>query len=842
MLSVMRSSWWSSAEISFRSLFRLVPIVLLTITAIMNQRTQAQGYAFGMNAFTSPLGPTAITAADFNKDGKMDFAVAAGTSVAVILGRPDGTFAPYVSYSAGQASLVALATGDFNGDGKLDIAAVSSILPGIQVLLGNGDGTFRLGSGVQFSGLVSAASVTAGDFNKDGKIDLAVACSGFSGSSIAVILLGKGDGTFQAAVNYATTGANSVVSADFNRDGKLDLLVGDTFENGGDVIGVLLGNGDGTFQPYTSVPIPGNGGDTLAVGDLNHDGKSDVVVASGFNLSGGVTVLLGNGDGTFQAPVSYFETTVEPFADAVAIGDFNGDGTPDIAVTNHSGNVSIFIGNGDGTLKAPLNYPSSLHPVGLAIGDFNGDGRQDIATVGGYVQSAAVTILIGRGDGTFSSHANYAIPLYPTAVVSGDFNLDGKPDIAVTSFNNPGSVSVLLNKGNNQFQTITNTQVHQPYIAVVGDFNNDGKLDLVVSDYNAQTYVENLSTLLGNGDGTLQAPLIFNIASGPYLYGLRVADINMDGKLDIVAGLQLAGAVTVYLGQGDGTFKVGSQTGTGADAQSVFVADFNGDGRPDVLAWTSNGALILLGNGDGTFQQPQPVLTGYSFLGVGDFNHDGKTDVVVIATGIGIALGNGDGTFRNPTAFVHSDVGFGSTVVGDFNGDGNLDLAGIDSTNQTVSVLPGVGDGTFGQRIDNSTENSPWSMTAADFSGSGGLDFAVTTATLGNTGNASIYPNRPVGTLFPGTLRFGNVKVGTSKTLKAYLHNSGGTPLAISNITVTTGFSQRNNCGPRLAVGATCTIDITLTPTAPGKQTGKAVITDSSTAKPQLMSLTGTGN
>lgn len=211
---------------------------------------------------------------------------------------------------------------------------------------------------------------------------------------------------------------------------------------------------------------------------------------------------------------------------------------------------------------------------------------------------------------------------------------------------------------------------------------------------------------------------------------------------------------------------------------------------------------------------------------------------------VGIALGNGDGTFKSPAlVFVPSVLSFDRTIVGDFNGDGKLDVAFISESEQMLSVLPGNGNGTFGQRIDLPTENSPWSLTAAKgLTGGGGLDIAVGIAILGTSGAVSVYPSRPVAAIYRSSLTFGSQTIGTtSAALTTKLYNSGGAHLTISAITTTGNFRQINTCGTGLPVGASCTISVTFTPTVVGKQSGSLNVTDSSTAKPQTIPLSGTG-
>jgi FG-GAP-like repeat len=330
-----------------------------------------------------------------------------------------------------------IAVADVNGDGKLDIIEANT---GVTVLLGNGDGTFQAAR--QFAAGPSASSVVVADFNGDGKPDVAV--SDASTSSV-YILLGNGDGTFQPARQFATgQGVNpiSIVAADFDGDGKLDVAVGDqgcVSSCGSYTITILLGNGDGTLQPPQHVNIPGLPYG-LAAADFNHDGKQDLAVTAGAGL---VVILLGKGDGTFQAPLTNTLTSGATGPGNVAVADFNRDGIPDLAVATGEGQaVAILLGHGDGTFAAPMNYFDSLDDVPnfVAVGDFSGDGFLDIAiaetgccpsTVDG-----AVSVIQGNGDGTFRSYQRFIVPGFaiPNAaeyIAIGDFNKDGKVDMAM---------------------------------------------------------------------------------------------------------------------------------------------------------------------------------------------------------------------------------------------------------------------------------------------------------------------------------------------------------------------------------------------------------------------------
>jgi hypothetical protein len=324
-----------------------------------------------------------------------------------------------------------VAVGDFNGDGKLDLAVADYVTGTVSVLLGNGNGTFQTHVDYVTGGLPE--SVAVGDFNHDGKLDLVVSNNG---SNTVSILLGNGDGTFKPQVEYATGNFPvGVAVADFNGDGELDLAVANN-----DNIDIFMGNGDGTFEPAVNYPA-GTSPGSPAVGDFNRDGKLDLVVAN--NGSFEINVLLGNGDGTFQPAVSY-STGSAP--SSVAVADFNADGKLDLVVANNGSSndntVSILLGNGDGTFKAHVDYGTgSSNPSSVAVGDFNGDGRLDLVVADLF--STDVRLLLGNGDGTFQAATSYGAGPQPSSVAVGDFDGDGKLDIAVAD-GNSATVSVLL--------------------------------------------------------------------------------------------------------------------------------------------------------------------------------------------------------------------------------------------------------------------------------------------------------------------------------------------------------------------------------------------------------------
>jgi hypothetical protein len=662
------------------------------LAAHAGQFLEAPQYPTGAN-------PQAVAFGYFRNDGRtVDVVVAnsgssGGNSISVLLGNGDGTFQPQTVYATDTAP-EGIAVGDFNGDGYADIAVTNSGSNTVSIFLNKGDGSGTFLPKIDTSTGKQPQGVAVGDFNGDGNLDLAVtnATDGTVG-----VLLGKGNGSFAAQVAY-TTGFNpwsiavGCVHAKLSGCTVMDLVVAN--KNNNDVISVLLGNGDGTF-------------------------KSQLQSVTG------------------NTPVS------------VVLEDFNGDGYLDVAVADQAGNaVSVMLGTGTGSFPTHVEYPTAAFPTGVAVGDFNHDGNMDLAISAG--NGNTVSVLWGQGDGTFVGQVNAGTGDIPYSVVAADFNNDGTTDLLAAN-SGGNSISVILSNGNKTFQTRTDFPAGTtPRAVATGDFNADGVPDLVVTNSNCANFPNcgpsTISILLGNGDGSFQGPTGYSTGTDTYPYFVAVGDFNGDKIADIAVANYATNTVSVFLGNGDGTFQAHIDTSTGGEEPtSIAIGDFNGDGHLDVAVtnFHTNNVSVLLGNGDGTFTpaagSPYAAGNGPISVATGKFG-GGQIDLVVVNetdNTAGVIIGNGDGTFKPQTPSTTYSTGSGgnplSVVTGAFGNGGSLDLAVADFLTQEVSVLLGNGDGTFQAVKYYATGNAnPSSIVFADFNGDGIVDLALTSTPLGS--------------------------------------------------------------------------------------------------------------
>ncbi|HEV2426019.1 MAG TPA: FG-GAP-like repeat-containing protein, partial [Terriglobia bacterium] len=584
---------------------------------------------------------------------------------------------------------------------------------------------------------------------------------------------------------------------------------------------------------------------TVPTADILTAGTAAITVASpepGGGISNGVPFFVNVPASTVLfGPASTLSVGAGP--NSVAVGDFNGDGLLDLAISNWlDGTVSVFLGDGTGNFTLASSPVTGAGPLAVAVGDFNGDGRLDLAVCDS--STSTVLVLLGDGTGNFTLASSPAVGNSPWSVAAGDFNEDGNLDLAVVN-EGSGTVSILLGDGTGNFvagaSPATGTS---PMSVAVGDFNGDGKLDLAV----ANQYDGTVSILLGDGTGNFT--LASSPATGQLPSSLAVADFNGDSKLDLAVANNGDNTVSILLGDGTGHFTLASSPAMLGNPTSVAVGDFNGDGNLD-LAVTSPGdntASILLGDGTSKFTLAASTAMGTypGSVAVGDFNGDGKLDLVaanyydgtisvLVQAGADITLSSGSLDFANQALATTSAR---QTVT--LKNTGSMPLV--------ISAIDAGGDFVQTNTCGNTVAPGASCTISVTF---------TPTAINTRTGTIIIYDNAPRGphvvtltgtgvgpavTLSASTLSVGTQTVSTTGAAHTLtLTNSGGGALTITSISVSGDFSETNTCGNSVAAGTSCTINITFTPTAPGTRTGAITITDNAPGSPHVVTLTGTG-
>jgi hypothetical protein len=715
-------------------------------------------------------------------------------------------------------SFETVASGDFNGDGITDFAGAglscsSGLGNAIAVFLGKGDGTFQAPTVVPAGQCVS--SVTAVRLRgENAPVDLIVA-----DLSKIQLLRGKGDGTFEAPqvvasfANYSLTG---FAIADFNGDGKIDvaacLFGGLVPASPGlyDAIAVLLGNGDGTLQAPLLSQSPADNNYTIAVGDFNNDGKLDVLTRPGLGQHG-LYLSLGNGDGTFlpaylvwTEPISIFEPLLNGI-NSFAVGDFNDDGNLDVAMNIDGARVDVLLGTGTGVFASTGTIEIDQHQAGgnglgqIAAAKLSPNGHVDLVVGTGY--GATLVILRGNGDGTFQSPEIYPLPQSDDeGLIVGDLNNDGSLDIAIGTsggFSANNYLTVLLNDGDGGFGpppplfAVKTTPGNEPATNAVGvtlsDLTNNGKLDLIVTTWNTpiepaangqmpplpsinvQTTSVNtrgsIAVLAGNGDGTFQTEQQFYV-DGRRPIAVEAADLDGDGKKDLVTVNAVDNNMSILPGNGDRTFQTSIAIDVGTNPTSLAVADFNGDNKPDIVLTNlvDNTVSVFINQSTSGNISFAPAVTynvgTYPDVVIArDFNHDGKIDLAVLSAGyyfasdedgkhtqLSILLGNGDGTFAPATTqLISSQDGGEAMVAADF-GRGEIDLAIAHFGSNQILIYQGDGQGHFNPGAKYTVGDGPEGLVAIDFDGDGKIDIAASSlnehnvALLHGNGDATFIP------------------------------------------------------------------------------------------------------
>jgi hypothetical protein len=760
---------------------------------------------------TNTEGTYFVLVVDLNGDGIPDV-VLESNPVSIYLGNKGGTYTEAAAPSIQGPTSYPIVTADFNGDGIPDLAVPLYGSNDIAILLGKGDGTFAAPVMASVPGSnVDIAQIVVGDFNGDGIPDLAV----IDGNNSTVdILLGNGDGTFTAeTTNPPISGIPlNFATGDFNGDGKTDLAVA---ENSG-TIAILLGNGDGTFAASGSVNSASSGSPSpIAVADFNGDGKLDIAVVAGAYTTANesVSVLTGNRDGTFNSPFSGPGSTSTSVT-WIQVADFNQDGAPDVVLADSIGSATVFLNNGGGLLNESFPVVSGLsvpYYLEVGVGDLNGDGYPDIVA-GGYYEStqglylteptetasaSAIVQVNGVGqhlaeasfpaEGSYESSISSTIPLWgllPATSTTLSLTSGGS---AVTSV--PPETAVLLTANVTAGTApVTAGQVNfcDASAAHCTDIHTLGSAALSRSGTATFTFVPGpgahsyQAQFVEDGFGLASASNVASLSVGPapnpvYSDTAAITSNGSPGDYSLIATVTGYGGTasptgivsfvdtsfgnnvlaTASLGTGiPGIGFVESLSPSfGSNPAGEAAADFNGDGIPDLAIISSNNSsyggpftvAVFLGNGDGTFRagptiQPSGMQV-YPFMISGDFNGDGKPDLAILTwdllstSYLTILLGNGDGSFTAKPTVVAISQGNeggdgipGSMAAADFNGDGKLDLAVVGDYISTggVGILLGNGDGTFtspGPSLDPSGDFAL--IATGDFNGDGIPDFVT---------------------------------------------------------------------------------------------------------------------
>ncbi|MGD8897127.1 MAG: VCBS repeat-containing protein, partial [Acidobacteriota bacterium] len=664
-----------------------------------------------------------------------------------LLGPPPAAGQSCAAPSVGTPMVVPVGTGpwgavvgDFEDrDGKLDVVVTQDAAG--TVALYKGDGFGGLTYALDFSPVANPRDIVSADFNLDGFLDLVVAGPGS--------LLGVGEGSasgFVAAPSPDVGDSPSrLVVADFNRDGAPDVAV--TSQSAG-YVRVFLGNGDLTFTAYDYSPpfafndLPVPGATALVAGDFDRDGNPDLAVTTSANqvavFLGDGTGFLGDGSGnpTAKATIGVGTNPLD-----IAAGDVDRDGKPDLVTANQgSGTASVLIGDGLGgfTLESPAVSVGS-DPVQVALVDVDRDGWLDLAALLGNTGPPQVRILPGTSTPppSFDDGSPVMVPLSgssaPMGLAVGDLERDGRPDLVVTE-SATNQVVVVPNESGPDCPRASFGDAPRAFFAgngpvsvAIADLDEDGLDDLVVAASTGQT----LEVLKGTGNGYVGAGTV--LVTGTIPRGVATADFNFDGHADIVAAL--GNQVQVFLGDGTGALAGGSSAGAGSPS-AVVVGDFDGNGAPDVAATSQGTGEVYFFPGDALGGLGAPTITtvgaGPLALAAGQLNTGGVLDLVVANSAddtVSVLLGNGDGSFAVSTLPMTPGKGPWGIALGNFDG-GGLDIvtADHDATPASVTVWSGVGDGTFGAATSFTVPGSfPFAVAALDVTADSNHDISVVT-------------------------------------------------------------------------------------------------------------------
>jgi hypothetical protein len=564
-------------------------------------------------AYSAVKNPVGLTLANLSGKGKIDLVVAGSNAIAVLSNDGSGHFTvgPAISLAAHP---LAIASGDLTGQGHDDVLLANQD-GSLQVLLGDGLGHLHALS--KFALAAVPSSLVVADFNHDGKADVAIA---YGNANSAGILFGHGNGTFEPGATYKVgSGPTSILAADLRETGALDLI---TVNQAANTFSVLRANGDGTFHPAVDF-VSGNVPVGAVVGNFTGSGHADIATFNAQTKS--IAINAGNGDGTFVAARSYPSGGLEH--KSIAAGDLNGDGRTDLVVSNlcgedaicsGQGNARVFLAQADGTYRFAATYPLPSGPMAVGLADLKGDHILSLVVLNHDDNS--MTILPGNGDGSFGEAQNSPLSGSPRALLVGDFNHDGKADLAIASdcgantCPHPGSLNLLLGRGDGTFtETASYTTGFAPVSIASGDLRGTGHADLVVANRCGEdTSCKSQGTasvFLNDGQARLTPGTGFSIGSAPS--SIAIGRLSGAG-LDLAVAQSGTDTVAVFHSNGNGGFGSPALSPVGSAPSSVTIADTRAIGVSDLVVANSKSSTLslLYGTGTGSLQSAVTVPVG----------------------------------------------------------------------------------------------------------------------------------------------------------------------------------------------------------------------------------------
>lgn len=720
-------------------------------------QVQAQAFrvarAYSLSGSSESAFPVQAVLADFGspggpKDGHLDVVAVQQNQVAALLyGAGDGRFP-----SAGRTTDVmdiptAVVAGDFNRDGLTDIA-VTGTSKSLQWFRATGEQmTPFVATGAPVDLDESPIGAAVGLLNEDANLDIAVLNDDGSGGTVQV-LLGNGDGTFTVFGEpfAAGPGVSAIAIADLTGDGVPDVAISSAVTNS---VAVLRNNGTGFLLPPGTQLSVGLEPVALATADLNGDERTDIVSAN--RSSDSVSVLLANLAGGFAAAQDYATGGIGSFASGVAVGDFDKDGRSDLMIANNrSSDVGVLRGDGNGNFGELSAYIADQEPIAVLAADLDGDGNDEAISLNFGDTSPTVAVVMRRADSKVAAIENIITPVNPVMVASGDIDADGLCDFVVThrqgEIGAEGFVEVYRSPANGGGpRAVQQLAVTQPGNAARGDLNGDGVLDLVILNEVPNELVVFLGRRAGGFQAATRRPL------GEDTTAIVVGDWNGDGRDDVAVSRLVPAASAAAEPTGEVEVRLATASGLG-NATAIQVSpsavdlgsgDFNGDGRLDlfVASGSTVGSLILLGNGNGGFAAAGPAIAGTSLaqaVAVADYDRDGNDDVALLSASsdrkVVVSFGDGAGlfparreagTFDGPAAVVARDV----------TNDGVPDLVVADqASSNAVWVARSLGSQRRFSLTSFGVSRQPNSVTTGDFDGDGRYDMAALTTFVAAVG------------------------------------------------------------------------------------------------------------